>query len=208
MLAAGAVVLPASAQAAQAPTSTASASLGEADIVVGGTPAQAAPIAPCDVVAGPPANSSGGTRVGSTTEYGRGETSCTRSGDGTSSAKVAGQRFETKVLRQFGGPTIRVRTYSAECRTTAKGSSGYVELGGVSGFTVPADIKPNHTLTIPGAKPGDPPMARIVLNELVVPSLPDGSLTTHTLRIVLFPEGGPGSGDIVLGTASCDPFGG
>ncbi|MEU6642019.1 choice-of-anchor P family protein [Saccharomonospora sp. NPDC046836] len=208
ILAGGALAVPAPAQAAPTSTpSTASASLGEVDIVVGGTPAQAAPIAPCDV-AGPEAGNSRGADVGTTTEYGRGETTCTRGADGVSSAKVTGQRFETSVLRQFGGPTIRVRTYTAECQTTDNGSSGYVELGGVSGFTMPSSIPPNHSITIPSPTAGDPPMAELVLNEFVAPTPPDGSLTTHALHIKLFPEGGPGSGDIYVGSASCDPYGG
>jgi hypothetical protein len=31
---------------------------------------------------------------------------------------------------------------------------------------------------------------------------------TNTVHIKLFPEGGPAEGDIILGTAKCDPFGG
>ncbi|MFF5988208.1 hypothetical protein [Prauserella flavalba] len=205
VLAAGALALPGQAQAQT--VSTASASLGSADLVVNGEVTQAGPIAACDV-AGPAAGASDGVDVGADTEFGRGETSCTRAGDGVSSAKATGQRFETSVLSQFGGPTIRVRTFSAECRTTTNGSSGYVELGGVSGFTLPQDIPPNHTITIPGRVQGDPPLAELVLNEFTAPTPPDGSLATTALRIKLFPQGGPASGDIRVGTASCDPYGG
>ncbi|MFD2399346.1 choice-of-anchor P family protein [Prauserella oleivorans] len=172
-----------------------------------GTPTHVGPIAPCSV-AGPAAGSTSGVRVGDDTEYGRGQTRCARAEDGTSTATASGQRFETSVLEEYGGPVIRVRTYSAECHTTRNGSSGHVELGGVSGFPLPADIPPNHVVTIPGAHQGDPPMARLVLNEFTAPEPPDGSLTTSALRITLFPEGGPVSGDIRVGSATCDPYGG
>lgn len=201
------VPVPAGAAAPGSATSVASASLGTADLVVDGTPLRAGPIAACSV-AGPATGSTSGVRVGDSTQYGRGESTCARAGDGTSSGTASGQRFETSLLEEYGGPVIRVRTYTAECRTTRNGSTGYVQLGGVSGFPLPADIPPNHVVTIPGAGQGDPPMARLVLNEFSAPEPPDGSLTTSALRITLFPEGGPVSGDIRVGTASCDPYGG
>ncbi|WP_116046651.1 hypothetical protein [Amycolatopsis palatopharyngis] len=184
----------------------ASASVGSADIVVSGQPAHAAPIAVCEVD-GKQSNSTTGGYAGTKTKFGRGTTECARDADGRASASASGQRFETSVLRQFGGPTLRVRTFSARCNTTANGSSGYIELSGASGFSVPREIQSNHTILIPGRAQGDPPMARLVLNELDVPTPADGSLTTNALRITLFPEGGPASGDIVVGSASCDPYG-
>ncbi|SFB14637.1 hypothetical protein SAMN05216266_105209 [Amycolatopsis marina] len=205
VLAGGVLATAAPAQAAE-PVAVASASVGSADIVVSGQSAQAAPIAPCDVD-GRQTNSTTGGFAGNTTKFGRGSTECARDSGGTASAKASGQRFETTVLRQFGGPTLRVRTFSARCNTTSNGSSGYVELSGVSGFSVPREIRSNHTIMIPGRGQGDPPMARLVLNELEVPTPADGSLTTNALRITLFPEGGPASGDIVVGSASCDPYG-
>ncbi|WP_235999087.1 hypothetical protein [Qaidamihabitans albus] len=200
----GSLAAPAGAQA-QEPVSTAGASLGAVDIVVAGTPARAEPIAQCDVE-GPTENSSRGSGAGRHTSYGSGDTTCARDADGVSTAKASGRRFETEVLRQFGGPVLRVRNFSAECRTTGNGSSGYVELSGVSGFRLPSEIPPEHTITIPGRAEGDPPMAELVLNELVAPTPPDGSLTTHALHIKLFPQGGPGGGDIFVGTATCDPY--
>ncbi|MBK1785874.1 hypothetical protein JHE00_16195 [Prauserella sp. ASG 168] len=205
MLATGVLAVPAQANAQT--LSTASASLGAADLVVGGVPAQAEPIAECDV-AGPTEANTRGVDIGSKTEFGRGASTCERGDDGVSTARADGQRFETDLLKQFGGPTIRVRSFSAECSTTENGSSGYVELGGVSGFTLPESIPPNHSILVPGNDAGDPPLAEIVLNELTAPTPPDGSLTTNALHLKLFPEGGPASGDLYVGTASCDPYGG
>lgn len=205
-LAAGSLLVPGTAQAREA-VSTASASVGEVDIVVAGTVARLQPIALCDVD-GTTENSSRGVEAGRHTSYGGGDTSCAREPEGISAAMATGRRFETEVLRQFGGPELSVRTFSAECRTTGNGSSGYVELGGVRGFRLPSEIPPDHTITIPGAEDGDPPMAEIVLNELVAPTPADGSLTTNALHVKLFPQGGPASGDIVVGTANCDPYAG
>jgi hypothetical protein len=199
---------PAQAQATDTEvTATASGSLGGADIVVGGTPAQGGPVALCQVD-GTAQNFTDGASVGSKVKYGKGNTKCVRDENGVASATVTGERFETTVLRQFGGPAIRVHSYTASCATTGNGSSAHIELEGVSGVQVPQDIPPNTVLTVPGRQQGDPPMAEVVLNELVAPTPPDGSLTANTMHIKLFPQGGPASGDILVGNASCDPFGG
>ncbi|GAA1972664.1 hypothetical protein [Amycolatopsis minnesotensis] len=188
-------------------TAMAAGSLGSADVTVGTQAVHAAPIAVCEV-GGTLQNTSSGASVGTTTKYGRGDTTCTRDANGTASAKATGQRFETSILKQFGGPVIKVRSYTAGCTTTANGSSGYMEIGGVSGLTVPTDIPANYTVAIPGKNAGDPPMAEVVVNELIAPTPPDGSLATHAMHIKLFPQGGPASGDIMVGSASCDPYGG
>jgi hypothetical protein len=202
-LAGGLLAAAVPAQAAQA-SAVASASVGSADIVVSGQSAQVAPIAPCDSD-GRQSNTGSGGVAGGKTRFGTGDTECARDAGGTASARASGQGFETEVLRQFGGPKLRVRSFSARCTTTDNGSSGHIELGGVSGFSVPSEIRSNHTILIPGRAQGDPPMARLVINELVVPTPADGGLTTNALHITLFPEGGPARGDIIVGSASCDP---
>jgi hypothetical protein len=205
----GLVTVPVSAQAADnatTPVATASASVGGLDIVVNGQASHLDPTAPCES-SGTLENVSGNIDAGAV-RYGRGTTTCAKNADGTASAKATGQRFETTVLQQFGGPVIKIRTYSTSCATKENGSSGNMELSGLTGVTVPDDIPANYTVTVPSPKASDPPLANVVFNELVAPSPPDGSLKTHTMRIVLFPQGGPASGEIVVGTASCDPFGG
>ncbi|NIH82051.1 choice-of-anchor P family protein [Amycolatopsis viridis] len=204
VLCGGLVAAPGSAQAQ--PGATGAGSVGAADIAVNGTPAHADPIAPC-VVDATPAGRTDPVTVGTRTKYGLGSSTCTRNADGTASVKVTGQRFETSVLQQFGGPVIKVRTFGAGCTTTANGSNGTMELGNVTGITVPQNIPPNHTITVPGTTPGAPPMAEVVLNELIVPVPADGSLTTNAMHIKLFPQGGPASGDILVGSARCSPFG-
>jgi hypothetical protein len=192
---------------AQDHTAIASGSLGHAAIEVAGLAFTQDAIATC-AADGPEDNSSGEVEIGPDTTFDGGTTTCGRAADGTASAEVVGERFETTVLRQFGGPALRLRSYVARCTTTDNGSSGYIQLGGASGFELPEQIPVNHVITVPGVAEGDAPMARIVLNELVAPSPPDGSLTTNAMHITLFPEGGPASGDIVVGTAACDPYGG
>ncbi|WP_236794905.1 choice-of-anchor P family protein [Amycolatopsis sp. GM8] len=185
---------------------TGAGSVGAVHVVIGAQTTHADPIAPCSI---------GGTQQNrtdpvtfDTTKYGLSSTSCTRNADGTVSVQVSGARFQTTVLRQFGGPMISARTFKSGCNTTENGSNGSMELGAVTGITVPASIPPNYVTTIPGRAAGDPPMAEVVLNELIVPTPADGSLVTNAMHIKLFPQGGPASGDILVGSAACDPFGG
>ncbi|MDQ0376923.1 hypothetical protein [Amycolatopsis thermophila] len=205
LLCGGVVGVPASAQAQQT-TATGAGSVGAVDITVDAAPAHADPLATC-VVDRTPSGHTDPVTVGGKTSYGSSDTTCTRNTDGTASVKVTGQRFETSVLQPYGGPVIKAGTFGAGCTTTAKGSNGYMELGAVTGITVPESIPANHTITIPGATPDAPPIAEVVLNELVVPSPADGSLTTNAMHIKLFPQGGPASGDILVGSARCSPFG-
>jgi hypothetical protein len=199
----GLLAVPAPAHA-QDHTAIASGSLGHARIEVAGLAFAQDAIATC-ASDGPEDNSSTEVEIGPDITFDGGTTVCGRAADGTASAEVAGERFETTVLRQFGGPALRLRSYVASCTTTENGSSGYIQLGGAGGFELPEQIPANHVITVPGLEEGDAPMARIVLNELVAPSPPDGSLTTNAMHVTLFPEGGPASGDIVVGTAACDP---
>ncbi|UJW33142.1 hypothetical protein L3Q67_04935 [Saccharothrix sp. AJ9571] len=198
----GLVVAPAAAQA-QAPVATASASAGSVD-VRGEQTVQTNRIGECRL-----GQQDTGTSPGQTagaTKYGKSESQCSRAADtGFATSMVRGQRFETGVLRDYGGPTIKVRNYSARCDTSANGASGVVELSEVSGIEVPSTIPANHTVLVPGDD--GTTVAKVVLNEMVVPEVADGSLTTHAMRIELFPEGGPVEGEIIVGTADCDPYG-
>ena len=199
-------VVPATASADEI-TASGAGSVGAVDITVGQSSAHADPIASCTADT-TPSNRTDPVTVGTTTKYGLGTTTCKRNANGTVSVQVSGQRFETTVLRQFGGPLIAARTFKAGCDTTQNGSSGYMELGSVTGFTVPDSIPPNYTTTIPGRTADAPPMAEVVLNELIVPTPADGSLVTNAIHIKLFPQGGPASGDILIGSATCAPFAG
>ena len=202
---AGIVSAPLPAQAAPI-TATASGSAGSIDVTADGQHVQVDTIAPC-TADGPVHATTPGGQYGNVGVFGNSETSCARQADGVAIGQASGRRFKTTLLRAYGGPVITVRTFVARCATTGTGSDGYIEIGEVTGITVPANIPANYTITIPGVAPETRPMARVVLNELITPRPPDGSLTTNTVHIKLFPEGGPAEGDIVLGTAKCDPFG-
>lgn len=187
---------------------TAIGAVGTVDVVQNGTDVHVGPIAQCHVD-GEAEGATPGIAIGDGGElatYGPGETVCGRE-NGRASAEVTGNRFSTSVLEQYGGPKIRVRSYSASCHTTENGSASSMSLSGVTGFAVPEEIPPNHEVLIPGATENDPPMARVVLNEFTAPEPPDGSLAMSAVRIELFPEGGPVTGDIRVGSSECAPYG-
>ncbi|WP_086864226.1 choice-of-anchor P family protein [Amycolatopsis lexingtonensis] len=191
--------------AAAAPgTSTGWASSGSLDVMLDNEHVVTGELAKCTADGPYSAQTSGGA-TGDVAAFGMGESGCGRSG-GVSVAQASGHRFAATVLKRYGGPVITVRTFSAKCATSENGSGGEVSIGAVEGITVPAEIPPNHRVVIPGGAAGTA-LATVVLNETVTPQPPDGSLVTHAVHIRLFPQGGPASGDIYLGTAACDPFG-
>ncbi|WP_308210235.1 choice-of-anchor P family protein [Amycolatopsis iheyensis] len=185
-------------------TSTGWASSGSLDVLLDNEHVVTGELAKC-TADGPYGDRTPGGATGDIATFGTGETGCGRTGD-VSVAQASGHRFEATVLKRFGGPVLTVRTYSAKCATNATGSGGEVSIGAVEGIAVPAQIPPNDRIVIPGG-PAGTALATVILNETVTPQPPDGSMVTHALHIVLFPQGGPASGDIYLGTAACDPFG-
>lgn len=196
--------LPVPALAAE-PVALGSGSVGSVDLLVDGHPAQAPPIAPC-VAGSRPGNQTDPVDVGPSTSFGSATTTCTSAPDGTAHVDVSGQRFATNVLSRFGGPAIRARTFESSCDTTADGSSsGQIGLSGVSGLAVPQNIPANYTVVVPGIAPDTRPMAVVVLNEVTARVPSDGSLSITAMHLRLFPQGGPASGDIVVGRASCAP---
>ncbi|MFJ9780482.1 choice-of-anchor P family protein [Amycolatopsis sp. NPDC101161] len=185
-------------------TSTGWASSGSLDVTIDNEHVVTGDLAKC-TADGPYAARTPGGETGEIAVFGTGESGCGRS-DAVSIAQASGHRFEATVLKRYGGPALSVRTYSVKCATTATGSQGEVSIGAVEGITVPAQIPPNDRIVIPGG-PAGTALATVILNETVTPQPPDGSLVTHAVHIELFPQGGPASGDIYLGTAACDPFG-
>jgi hypothetical protein len=142
-------------------------------------------------------------------EFGDGSSTCAMSGDGVASADVDGRLFRLDVLRDYGGPRIRMTDYHAQCATTENGSTASFHLGGLSGMSVPPSLPPNYVVTIPGPGPGAPPLAKVTLNETITPDPPDGSMTVNIMHIHLFPDGSPSGevgGEIVVGSVSCAPF--
>lgn len=193
------------AEAAEA-QAEAAGTVGAVNVTVGGVATQAGPLAPCET-GGTASGTIAATTIAGTVKFGDGSSTCTRNADGTAKAEVSGSRFDTSILQPYGGPRITARTFGAGCETGAGGSSGSMKLAEVTGITVPTNIPTGYTVVIPGTNPEGAPIAEVVLNELTTPSLPDGSLTETALHIKLFPQGGPDSGDILVGSAHCDPAG-
>jgi hypothetical protein len=178
--------------------------VGKATATVAGAPVTVDAIAPCDTE-GPPQGSSGEVAVTGFVTFGSGSTKCVVNDAGElASVEVTGGRFRLDALRRHGGPRIRLSSYTVRCHTTLTGSSSWVQFSGASGFAVPSQLPANHVVTIPGAA-GQPPLATITLNETIVPSPADGSMTVNLMHIRLFPQGGPDSGDIVVGSVHCAP---
>ena len=196
------LVSAAPAQAATGPA-TASAASGAVAAELDGQQVSLEPLAPC-VLGQTPEAAVEGAAVDGVVSYGPSSTTCVLE-EGEAVARAEGQTFETSVLARYGGPTVKVRNYSAECRTTGTGSSTSMTLSGVTGFDMPAGLPVNQKISIPAPDQGAAPLAEITVNEIVAPEQPDGSVVTHALRMELFPGGGPASGEIVLGTAACDP---
>ncbi|GAB1509074.1 hypothetical protein [Actinophytocola sp. KF-1] len=162
------------------------------------------PIAPCSTE-GALTGQSGEVSVPNVVTYSSGTSTCTVDDAGEiAKTTVTGGRFRFDGLRQYGGPRIRLSSYTAKCATTLTGSSSSIQFSGLSGVSVPSQLPTNHVVTIPGG-PNGKPKATVTFNELVLPSPPDGSMTVHLMHIRMFPQGGPTSGDAYVGTVHCSP---
>lgn len=193
--------------AAAEPESTSAGSVGAVDVVMDGEEIVQPPIAECDVT-GRKNNTTAGVKVGDVASFGRSNTKCRWDGQGNAHVEAKGRSFSTRALVEWGGPRIRISSYTVSCRTTGNGSAASFELRGLRGIEVPDRIPSNYTVTVPGRIEGSAPLAKVVLNELIAPSPPDGSMRLNAMRIELFPDGGgPNSGDITVGTVACDPYG-
>lgn len=204
----GLVIGPSVAHAEENKPPSAWASAGKVDVTAGTDHLYMDSLALCSV-AGPKKNKSNGGSIGDTIKFGVADSDCgwtSQAGTYVAVGQARGSRFETSILKEYGGPVITVRTFDVKCSTTSLGSNGYVQFGAVEGFATPDKIEPNTTVIIDGPEK-EQPLAKIVLNEVVVPEPTDGSLTTTAIHIKLFPEGGPISGDIYAGSAGCDPYG-
>lgn len=142
-------------------------------------------------------------------KFGLGNTTCgLDAASGSASVRVSGSAFRFDGLRKYGGKTIKMSGFTAECSTTATGSGSTIRLTGLTGIQLPNPIPTNHVVTIPGATPEDPPLATVTVNEMITPEPPDGSMTVNAMHIRLFPEGiALDSGEIVVGTVRCSPLG-
>ena len=186
----------------------ASGTSGSVDATRNGAAVQVGPLAVCDTQ-GAETGTSGGVLKSGFLEFGPSRSTCTVSATtGVARATVHGDLFRLDALRSLGGPRIRLTDYNVTCSTTANGSSASWQVGGLSGITVPPQIPPNHVVMVPGRTSGAPPMAKVTMNETIVPDPPDGSMTVNIMHIELYPEGGNSnlSGHIVVGSAYCSPY--
>jgi FtsP/CotA-like multicopper oxidase with cupredoxin domain len=189
--------------AADAPTGH--GSVGWTNALVQGHPISIESIATCSVGGVSSASTDGAAATGFVT-YGKGKSTCDIDTTGATKVTVTGNKFRFDGLKTYGGPVIKVKSFSVSCNTVENGSQASITITGLSGFTVPNPIPANHTVTIPSAQPGSQPIARVVLNEMIVPDPPDGSMTLNLMHVTLFPEGvSIDSGEVVLGSVSCSP---
>jgi len=162
------------------------------------------PIAPCSTEGALSAESDE-VAVPNVATYSAGSSTCTIDDLGeVAKTTVTGGRFRFDALRQYGGPRIRLSSYTAKCETTLTGSNSSIQFSGLTGITVPAQLPSNHVVTIPGG-PAGKPMATVTFNEALLPSPADGSMTVHLMHIRMFPQGGPTTGDAYVGTVHCAP---
>ena len=162
-----------------------------------------APIAPC-TTEGTLEATNADTTVPNVVTYSSSKSVCTIDDVGEiATVTVTGGRFRFDALRAYGGPRIRLSSYTAKCNTTLTGSSSSFQFSGLSGVSVPSQIPQNHVVTIPGQD--NKPMATVTFNETILPSPPNGSMTVHLMHIRMFPQGGPVAGDAYVGTVHCSP---
>lgn len=156
-------------------------------------------------VGGAGAASTPGATARDYVSFGSGSTSCATDGSGAAKVTVSGRNFTFDWMKGRGGPVIKLASFSVTCSTTANGSSSSIKLAGLSGIRAPSSIPANYTVTIPASGPA---LARIVLNETVMPDPPDGSMTVNLMHVRLFPDSyGFNTGEVVVGTAHCSPRG-
>lgn len=161
------------------------------------------PVAPC-TTEGTLEATNASTSVPNVVSFSNSKSVCTIDENGEiATATVTGGRFQFQALRQYGGPRIRLASYTAKCGTTENGSNASFEFSGLSGVSVPQQIPANHVVTIPGQD--NKPMATVTFNEVHIPSPPNGSMTVHLMHIRMFPQGGPTTGDAYIGTVHCSP---
>jgi hypothetical protein len=191
----------AAAPAAQAAPGDAVADGNAGSATIGQT--TVAPIAPC-TTEGALEAANADTTVPNVVTYSGSKSTCTIDDVGEiASVTVTGGRFRFDALRAYGGPRIRLSSYTAKCNTTLTGSGSSFQFSGLSGVSVPSQIPPNHVVTIQGQN--NKPMATVTFNETIIPNPPNGGMTVHLMHIRMFPQGGPVAGDAYVGSVHCSP---
>ncbi|WP_197522986.1 hypothetical protein [Actinokineospora pegani] len=187
-----------------------SASVGTATAQFGESAVDLGPLAPCTTDGPAAASTPGASSEDGSVVFGAGETKCALNPDsGLWKVAAKGRGFRLTALKAHGGPEIRVSSFTAGCTITAAGrAQASVSVGGVSGLSGVSflGVLPiNYTVDIPGAEAGEPVLARVTMNSVVTPSAVKGAVTVSALKVRLFPDGGPDSGTITVGQATCTP---
>ncbi|MEV4312745.1 choice-of-anchor P family protein [Actinocrispum sp. NPDC049592] len=204
-----AAVLLTQAAPALAATGSGTALVGSVDVTIHGKKRIVQPpVAQCLTNGGNIQNASKRIRLKGVAEYGDGNTKCTADpSNGRITVEATGQKFELNALPEFGGPRIRISNFLATCATTVSGAVARMQFSGLVGMEAPQDLPPNYTVVVPGDHKGDPPLAKIILNEILVPSPPDGSITLNLMHVIFAPTGqGPITGELVVGSVYCTPL--
>lgn len=201
----GAAVLVGVAPAGATPAGVASA--GRANVLLDGQPVQVAPVAQCSLTGKRSAMSNGADKQG-VVRFGSATSTCTSNADQhTSTATSKGSDFTLTALRAYGGPTIKVAGYQVTCAATTNGTNASWQFSGLTGITVPKQIPSNFTIRVTSA--AGAVLAVVTLNQVILPSPNDGSITMHMMHIRLFPngvpKGAPMSGNIFVGSTACSP---
>jgi hypothetical protein len=156
-------------------------------------------------VGGAGTGSTPGATAANYVTFGGGSSSCAIDPSGAAKVTVSGRNFGFNWLKGHGGPVIKLASFSVTCSTTANGSRSSIKLAGLSGINAPGTIPANYTVNIPASGQA---LARIVLNETIVPDPPDGGMTVNLMHIRLFPDSyGFNTGEVVVGTVHCSPRG-
>ncbi len=188
---------------ATAATAAGTASLGSASVVIDGTNTTIDALAPCDLAHPGEFSTEGVTRDG-VADFGKGSTSCaTDTAHKKNTMSANGADFRLTALRAYGGPEIGFSSYQAGCAGATSQSSAQFSMGGYYGIQLPEKVPANYSVTVPGNGQGAKPLAKLTFGEVVPAPQQDGSITMNALHVQLFPDGGPASGDIYVGSVHC-----
>jgi hypothetical protein len=189
-------------------TAAGTASAGSAGVVRNGNPITVAPVGSCSLTGRRGGSSAGAARNG-VVAYGAATSSCTVDRRAhTSTSTATGSAFTLSALTGYGGPTIKVASYSVTCSATTRGTTVSWRFSGLTGITVPQQVPAGFTVAV--RAPNGQLLANVILNDVILPKPNDGSITLDMMHIVLFPDGVPAhtrpmSGDVYVGSTACSP---
>lgn len=190
---------------ASATTPAGVASLGSASIVHDGVTTSVAPVGACDLTGDQTGNSPGASVPG-LVSYGIGNSSCTAdTSANTSTSTASGATFTLSALVPYGGPRISLGNYQVTCTANTGGTNASWKFSDLTGITgLPSPLPTDYTQNITNAQ--GTVLAKVVLNEIILPNPNDGSITMNLMHIILYPNGnGPLSGDVYVGSTACSP---